>query len=88
AWVVRLDPDELRRRLASRDYPAAKVQENVEAEALDIILQEALEAQPRRTVQRDGTRRSPEALYKSFAEVALESLKRPDLEPVDWTERL
>lgn len=84
AWVLRLDPDELRRRLQARGYPAAKVSENAEAEALDIILQEALESGPH-VVQRDGTRRSPEALYKSFAEVDVASLKRPDLEPVDWT---
>lgn len=87
AWVVRLDPDELARRLAARGYAAAKVRENVEAEAIDIILQEALARFPR-LVQRDGTRRSPEALYKTFADVRLESLKAPDLEPVDWTDRL
>ena len=87
AWVIRLDPEELARRLASRGYPTAKVRENFEAEAIDIILQEALARFPR-LVQRDGTRRSPEALYKAFADVGLESLKAPDLEPVDWTDRL
>jgi adenylate kinase len=87
AWVVRCDPDVLRPRLAARGYPAAKVLENLEAEALDLILQEALDG-VRRVVQRDGTRRSPEALYKAFAEAGLGSAKDDDLEPVDWSDRL
>ncbi|MEA3137019.1 MAG: adenylate kinase [Thermoplasmata archaeon] len=87
AWVVRCDPDVLRTRLSARGYKPAKVRENLEAEALDIVLQEALEACPR-VVQRDGTRRSPQALYKTFAEAGLGSAKADDLEPVDWSDRL
>jgi adenylate kinase len=84
-WVIRADPEVLGRRLESRGYTHAKVRENQEAEALDIILQESLEMH-QCVVQRDGTRRSPEELYKAFAEVHLESLKAPDLEAVDWTD--
>ncbi|MFA5944587.1 MAG: adenylate kinase family protein [Candidatus Thermoplasmatota archaeon] len=87
AWVVRCDPDLLRPRLAARGYSAAKVVENLEAEALDLILQEALDGVPR-VIQRDGTRRSPEALYKAFADAGLGSAKDDDLEPVDWSDRL
>lgn len=87
AWVVRCDPDVLRPRLAARGYGRAKVAENLEAEALDLVLQEALDAAPR-VVQRDGTRRSPEALYKAFADAGLGSAKAGDLEPVDWSDRL
>lgn len=43
--VLRCRPDELRERLEKRGYPGEKVEENVEAEALDIVLQEALELQ-------------------------------------------
>lgn len=87
AWVVRCDPEVLRGRLLARGYPAAKVHENLEAEALDIILLEALDATPR-VVQRDGTRRTPAELFAAFAEVRLDALKAPDLEPVDWSNRL
>jgi adenylate kinase len=87
AWVVRCDPDVLRPRLVARGYPPAKVAENLEAEALDLILQEALDGVPR-VVQRDGTRRSPEALYKAFADAGLGSAKDDDLEAVDWSDRL
>lgn len=87
AWVIRLDPRAMRTRLVGRGYPAAKIAENLEAEALDIILQEALENVPH-VVQRDGTRRTPEQLFQSFAEVGLDSLKGHDLEPVDWSAQL
>lgn len=87
AWVVRCDPDVLRPRLVARGYPPAKVHENLEAEALDIILSEALESCPR-VVQRDGTRRSPAALCKAFAEAGLGGPKADDLEAVDWSDRL
>lgn len=87
AWVVRCDPDVLRGRLQARGYPAAKVVENLEAEALDLILQEALDGVPR-VIQRDGTRRSPQALYKAFADAGLGSAKADDLEAVDWSDRL
>jgi len=87
AWVVRCDPDVLRGRLKARGYSPAKVAENLEAEALDIILQEALDGVGR-VIQRDGTRRSPQALYKAFAEAGLGSAKADDLEAVDWSDRL
>lgn len=87
AWVVRCDPDVLRPRLVARGYPPAKVLENLEAEALDLILSEALDHCPR-VVQRDGTRRSPEALYKAFADAGFAGPKAGDLEPADWSDRL
>lgn len=87
AWVVRCDPDMLRPRLVARDYAPRKVAENLEAEALDIVLSEAMDHCPR-VVQRDGTRRTPEALYKAFADAGLAGPKADDLEPVDWSDRL
>lgn len=88
AWVVRLDPAVLRGRLAARGYRSGKVRENVEAEAMDLILQEALDRFPERLVQRDGTHRLPEELYDSFNDADAASLAAPDVEPVDWMERL
>ena len=43
AIVLRLSPDELELRLKERGYPEAKVQENVLAETIDVILVEAVE---------------------------------------------
>ena len=41
--VLRTSPDKLRKRLSHRDYSEAKISENVEAEALDVILVESVE---------------------------------------------
>ena len=41
--ILRCHPEELRKRLLSRKYPREKLLENLEAEAIDIILTEALE---------------------------------------------
>lgn len=42
AIVMRCAPSELARRLRARGWPAAKIRENMEAEAVDVILIEAL----------------------------------------------
>lgn len=44
--VLRCRPDILEARLASREYSEAKIRENMEAEALDVILIETLETYP------------------------------------------
>lgn len=88
AWVIRLDPKKLGPRLVARGYAPAKVLENLEAEALDLILQEALENVPA-VVQRDATNRAPDALFNSFVSVPpAQLLRAPDLEPVDWSAQL
>lgn len=40
--VLRCDPSELKNRLKQRDYPEIKIKTNLEAEAIALILQEAL----------------------------------------------
>jgi adenylate kinase len=44
AIVLRLNPEALRIRLQERGYPEGKIRENLEAEALDIVLAEAVES--------------------------------------------
>ena len=87
AWVLRCDPAVLRPRLEQRGYSAEKVRENLEAEALDLLLSEALDHVPV-VLQRDGTRRTPQAVFQSFAEASPGAPKEDDLEPVDWSDRL
>lgn len=87
AWVVRCDPAVLRPRLEARGYAPAKVAENLEAEALDLLLSEALDHCPR-VLQRDGTRRTPQQLFQAFAEASPGGPKEDDLEAVDWSDRL
>ncbi len=42
AVVLRLKPAELQARLTRKGWPPAKIQENVEAEAIDVVTQEAV----------------------------------------------
>jgi adenylate kinase len=44
--ILRCRPDILKMRLEKRGYPDEKIRENVEAEALDVILVETLEIHP------------------------------------------
>ena len=86
-WVLRCSPDVIRQRLEARGYNTAKVRENVEAEAMDLILQEALD-QGVAVVQRDGTRRSPAELLAAFEQAAPMAPQEHDLELVDWSAHL
>jgi adenylate kinase len=84
AVVLRLAPSELKKRLEARGYSAKKIQENLESEALDVILVEAVEF-CRRVSEIDTTGRSPHEV----ADLVLRAIKREmDLEPgqVDWLE--
>ncbi|MFB6191177.1 MAG: adenylate kinase family protein [Candidatus Nanohaloarchaea archaeon] len=83
--VLRTRPDVLRERLEQRDYSDGKIDENVESEALDVILQEAVEQQED-IIEIDTTRREP-------GEVAGEIERRIEKEEtgygnVDWSDFL
>lgn len=69
--ILRCRPDVLRRRLETRGYSPAKVAENVEAEALDVVLCEALEIRPPESLlEIETTERSAEEtadLAEAFA---------------------
>ncbi len=86
-WVVRCDPRVLEGRLRERGYSEAKVRENLEAEAVDLVLQEAQGAGVP-VVQRDSTRRSPEELLSAFVDAEGKPRNTTDLEPVDWSDWL
>lgn len=60
--VLRCRPDELRKRLLSRGYLQKKIDENVEAEALDVCLIETVERyEPSRILELDSTSRGAAA---------------------------
>ncbi len=60
AIVLRCHPKVLAERLTNRGWPEAKVRENVEAEAIDVITQEAVARLPL-VYEVDTTRSTPEA---------------------------
>lgn len=64
--VLRTRPDILERRLSDRDYSKEKVEENVEAEKMDLILSEAFEAT--KVYEIDTTKKSVEEVVEEINE--------------------
>ncbi|HTX43344.1 MAG TPA: adenylate kinase family protein [Methanocella sp.] len=66
--VLRASPAKLRERLRARGWSEAKVRENVEAEALDVILVEALEAH-KKVYEIDTTNMTPMQVRDAVVEI-------------------
>ncbi len=84
AVVLRCRPSVLRTRLEARGWPSTKVRENVEAEAIDLILQEAVARLPF-VFEIDTTDATPEET--AVAILAIVQGKTQGHEPgsVDWS---
>jgi adenylate kinase len=80
--VLRLAPSQLKSRLEARGYSAQKIKENLEAEALDVILVEAVQLCAR-VDEIDTTGKSPQEVAQLVAGIIQGRLK---LAPgqVDW----
>jgi adenylate kinase len=86
AIILRLSPLELKARLQARGYSEKKIMENIEAEALDVILIEALE-NCSQVHEIDTTCRSPHEV----ADLAVKTIRREiDMLPgdIDWLDQL
>lgn len=84
--VLRTHPDVLKKRLKKRGYSGKKLKENVDSEALGVVLGEAVQIHGEENVYEiDTTDMEPSEAVKAFEE-ALEEEK--DLSPgsVDWLE--
>ncbi len=81
--VLRCEPEELRKRLGERDYSEEKIEENVEAEALDVILQEAVGKQEN-IIEIETTNRKPEEVASEI----IDRLEHGDTGygSVDWSD--
>lgn len=84
--VLRTNPNELRRRLKGKGWKEKKVVENLQAEILDIILQQAVERQGE--VYEVNT--SDKSAYKSakiIKEIIEDESEREEYEPgrIDWS---
>ncbi len=90
AVVLRCSPPVLRRRLASRRYPAEKIRENSLAEALDAITVEAVSRLGRgRVLEIDTTRRAAGPVAADIARLCRRAFRgtarhRPGR--IDWSE--
>ncbi len=83
--VLRCRPDVLRQRLMSRGWTEDKVRENVEAEAIDVVLQEALRRTDR-VYQIDTTELTPEATADRVLEILGGRTEGHGPDAVDWTD--
>ena len=85
AIVLRCHPDELEERLTEREEPEAKITENAESEALDIVLSEAVRAYGEGNVYEiDSTDRPVEAVVDDVIAV-LRGEREPSAGTVDFT---
>jgi len=86
--VLRCRPDVLAARLASRNYPEEKIAENVEAEALDVILIETLEEHPgEHVLEVDATALSVSAVADRI-EQFIQKERPSSYGSIDWTDYL
>jgi len=83
--VLRCRPDELKRRLLARGESEPKAEENAEAEALDVILSEAVDRHGLDAVYEiDTTDRPPEAVAEEI-EAVIDGERSPSAGTVDFT---
>jgi adenylate kinase len=82
--VLRCRPSVLEKRLANRSWPPSKVQENVEAEALDVILVEAVET-GLETVEVDTTTMSTAEVADAVEAILNGEREKYAVGNVDWS---
>jgi len=85
--VLRCRPSVLRKRLETRGWAPAKVQENVEAEALDVILVEAVES-GHETLEVDTTEMTTAQVVASIEEILAGERKKYEVGHVDWSQEV
>lgn len=81
--VLRCNPEVLESRLSDRDYSDEKIKENVEAEALDIVLAESVEIQDN-VLEIDTTEKSVEDVARRI-EKGIENMET-GYGDVDWSD--
>ena len=82
--VLRCHPEELWRRLRARSWPVEKVRENVEAEAIDVILQEAV-GRLDFVFEIDTTRATPRETAESILAIVQGRTEGHEPGSVNWT---
>ena len=84
AIVLRCSPEVLAKRLAKRRWSKAKVRENIEAEAVDVILIEAMDS-CNEVFEIDTTEMTPLQVSKAVAEIIRGESGKYRPGNVDWS---
>lgn len=87
AIVLRCRPSVLRRRLESRGWPSEKVRENVEAEAIDVITQEAFGRLPF-VFEVDTTDATPEETAAAILDILQGRTEGHEPGLIDWSQEV
>lgn len=87
AVVLRCRPSVLRMRLEARGWPPEKVRENVEAEAIDVITQEAADRLPL-VYEVDTTMTGPEQAADAMLGILQGRTRGHEAGSVDWSEEV
>jgi adenylate kinase len=85
--VLRCHPRELWGRLEARGWPAEKIRENVEAEAIDVILQEAVERGPP-VYEVDTTAKTADGSANEVLDILRGKVAGHEPGRLDWTEEV
>ncbi|HEV8593900.1 MAG TPA: adenylate kinase family protein [Thermoplasmata archaeon] len=85
--VLRCHPTELWRRLEARGWALEKVRENVEAEAIDVVLQEAVARGPP-VYEVDTTDKTAEAAAGEVVEILRGNVEGHEPGRIDWSEEV
>lgn len=83
--ILRCAPDELERRASSKNWPDHKLKENVEAEAMDVVLVEALDKNED-VYEIDTTDLTPEEVKDKIIEILNGKTEKYTPGRIDWTE--
>ena len=87
AIVMRCSPTVLRNRLSSKGWSEEKIAENIEAEAVDVVLFEALEAAPV-VCEIDITHMTPAAAAEAVEEILAGESEKYPVGDVDWSQEV
>ena len=83
--ILRCRPDELKKRLLSRNYSEMKIHENADAEALDVILVETLDVHPPGHIYELDTTSTSVPECTSLIEQFINGEIPPSYGSIDWS---
>ncbi len=86
--VLRCNPSELEERLEAKKWDKVKIGENLEAEAMDIILLQACDMHGGHVIEIDTTNRKAREIAEEIAKIAEDGFTGVKTGKVDWSEWL
>jgi len=90
--LLRCRPKKLKKRLEKKGWTEEKVKENIEAEALDVILCETVEYFPEYSIfEIDTSNKTIESISESIVEIIksnFKPIKKYNIGKIDWSEEI